>query len=72
MYEDQKKRIADLNQSMQKAKETAETSKAEHEERMKHIEDLDTQHKVREGVTKNSTGVWFLTLRAKYFVSQVT
>jgi hypothetical protein len=55
MYEDQKKRIADLNQREEKNKKTFEKQKAEHETRMKHIEELHTQHKVSEEFTKNST-----------------
>ena len=55
MYEDQQKRIADLNQSMVTGKETVEKPKAEHEERMMHIEGVHTRHKALEEVTKNST-----------------
>ena len=55
MYEDQKKRIADLNQSMVKGKETVEKPKAEHEERMMHIEGVHTRHKALEEATKNCT-----------------
>jgi len=55
MYEDQKRRIADLNQREEKNKKTFEKQKAEHDERMKRIEDLHVQHKVSEEFTKNST-----------------
>ena len=55
MYEDQKKRIADLNQIIVKCKETFEKPKAEHEERMMHIEGVHTRHKALQEVTKNST-----------------
>ena len=55
MYEDQKRRIADLNQREEKNKKTFEKQKAEHDERMKRIEDLHAQHKVSEEFTRNST-----------------
>ena len=54
MYEDQKVRTALRNQSTVKNEETAEKSKAEREEGMKHIEDLHTQRKVRQGVANDS------------------
>ena len=48
----QEKSIA--NSRQKKSKKTCEKPKAEHEESMKHTEDLHIQHKVNEELTKNS------------------